>query len=784
MNPMMNTRKKIYGFLLLSLMVLAPFAMAQKTDATSVAVYPFASDSIVGIAVSERLSEALMEASQAGEDLQVVEPLASLSLIPPLVIEGGFLSPLVLMGSGSAGNDPVRLAANFDGISMVRESLGVDVAVSGTIVNTPETLNLELFLSSETGAKRYTITAPETAPQELVDTVLSILRYEAGLELATQSKVIDLSSSYGDYISILGLLTSGIAFDLTEGLSTLLEQDDAEESWGVLKDDLEAVVAGDAGSDPIRMAALAMLLNIDRELTLDYFSDMYTETGLASAQLWYGSISDEMNDEAAATEAFKTAAAEFPYGKTANVAYRVGRGLTEDTSELTALSETGTASSLIAAAFSAQAIGETDIERVALKNLSRVSPSMLYSFERLSFIAFDKDDAQDAAEVLAIATDLAPDSSLYWTNLGWAYYLIGFLEDSEAASIAAIDIDAGQNIAWFNLGLAQVVTGRLDDAMESYRNAILIDPEIDDEAVKDLVNALDLFPNEPSIHFALASLYEAEGKKDDAIEQFAAYVEDASDTGFIGFANSRLMALTAPPAPITITEGVALSLAGISNPAATFSPGDRLNLNFELFTEGIELPTAVTVTTELLAASGNAIENSLNEQNVSIPRDAVAFLIKDVPVDIPTIVADGDYTISLRAATTDGREATTTLEVSLSGSPSLLRQLISRGIVMVDLVDSLALYDESALGSDDADERLFASLQGELVTHADIAKDALPVVEFGRFEGLDGGELFEQTSATDIEDFVRFLLSSETDDISFNFIDAFAQWALDGAETP
>ena len=784
----MNPIQKIGSFLLLSLIgliVLTPLAMAQKASPTSVAVYPFASDSLIGIAVSERLSEALTEASLE-EELLVIEPMASLSLVPPLVIEGGFLSPLILLGSGSSGTDPVRLAANHDGISLIRDTLGTDFAISGNIVNTPETLNLELYMATPDGGKRYTLSAPETAPQELVDNILTVLRYEAGLELAAQSKVIDLSTTYGDYISILGLLSSGIAFDLTEGLSTLLAQDDAEETWQVLKDDLEAVESGDAGSSPIRMAALAMLLNIDRDFTLDYFADMYEATGLAFSQLWFGAIQDEMNNDEAAAEAFKTAAADsgFAYGQTANTAYRIGRGVAEDTTELVALSESNTTSALIAAAFSAQAIGETDIERAALKQLTRVAPSMVYSFERLSFIAFDKDDAQDAAEVLAIATALEPQSSLYWTNLGWAYYLIGFLEDSETASMAALDIDKTQHIAWFNLGLAQTVTGRLNEAMQSYRNAILVDPEIDDEAVKDLVNALDLFPDEPSVHFALASLYDAEGKRDLAIEQFAAFVERADDTDYITLANSRLMALTAPPAPILISDGVELELAGISNPSASFSPGDRLNLNFELYTDGVELPTAVTVSTKLLAASGETIENSLNTQAVNIPRDAVAFMVNDVAVDIPAIVSDGDYTISLRATTTDGREAIVELDVSLSGSPSLLRQLISRGIVLVDLIDSAALYDESALGTDNADERLFASLQGELVTHADIAKDALPIIELGRFEGLDGGELFTQTTATDIEDFIRFLLDSATDDVSVPFIDFYAQWALGGAETP
>ncbi len=782
--------KKLHfpSFIILSILLLTSLfqtALSQSAlSSTSIAVYPFASDDLAGIAVSERLSEALLEASNAGEDLLVLEPLSSLSLVPPLVIEGGFLSPLVLLGSGAAANDPVRLAASYDGISLVRETLGVDIALSGSIINTPEMLNLELFVGKADSGRRYTITAKETEPQAMVDNILTVLRYETGLELAVQSKEIDLSTTYGDYLSLVGLLSSGIAFDFTEGLATLLEQDDAETNWNILKDDIEAVTNGDEGSDPIRMAALAMLLTTDRDITLEYFIDMYEATNLPLAQVWTASIYDELNDSDAAATAFETAAAEYPYGHTANVAYRTGRGLAENTTDLAELAEADTTSALIAAAFSAQAIDETDIERTALKNLARVSPSMIYPFERLSFIAFDKDDAQDAAEVLAVATNIDPDSSLYWTNLGWAYYLIGFLQDSENASATAIDLDNSQHIAWFNLGLAQTVTGRLGEAMESYRSAILLDPEIDDEAVKDLVNALELFPEEPSVHFALASLYEAEGNKDNAVEQFSAFVERSEQTDFVGLANSRLEALTAPPAPIVISSGIDLTLAGISNQDATFSPGDRLNAAFELYTDGVELPRSMNVTTELQDANGTVIENSQNEETVNIPRDAVAYIVKDIPVDIPAIVSDGDYVVSIRAITNDGREATAELQLSLSGSPSLLRQLISRGIVMVDLLENQALYSESTLGTNDADERLFLVLQAELVTHADIAKDAMPVVEFGRFEGLDGSELFNQATTADIEDFVRFLLASETAEISFPFIDAFAQWALDGAQTP
>ena len=66
-------------------------------------------------------------------------------------------------------------------------------------------------------------------------------------------------------------------------------------------------------------------------------------------------------------------------------------------------------------------------------------------------------------------------------------------------------------------------------------------------------SGVDLFPEEPSVHFALASLYEAEGNEEGAIEQFAAYVDRSTDVDFIGLANARLTALTAPPAPIITT---------------------------------------------------------------------------------------------------------------------------------------------------------------------------------------------------------------------------------------
>src|SRR5690606_31017184 len=138
---------------------------------------------------------------------------------------------------------------------------------------------------------------------------------------------------------------------------------------------------------------------------------------------------------------------------------------------------------LLAAAVTFEAAGGDERQEAALIALHRASPFLAYPLESLSYIYFDEENALRAVQVLTVAVELEPESSLYWTNLGWAWYLLGDLVRSEEASIRALSLDGTQSVAAYNLGLARTVTGRLEEALPAYEQALRFDPEVNDEAV-------------------------------------------------------------------------------------------------------------------------------------------------------------------------------------------------------------------------------------------------------------------------------------------------------------
>ena len=121
-----------------------------------------------------------------------------------------------------------------------------------------------------------------------------------------------------------------------------------------------------------------------------------------------------------------------------------------------------------------------------MEDLNRIQPDFIYPYERLAFIAFEREDFFGAHSALLKAVHLDPDNALYWTNLGWAYYLIGLLDKSEEASIRAVQLNPQRFTAFYNLGLIHVLTGRLELAVEQYRRAVSLSPEVDPDAIIDL----------------------------------------------------------------------------------------------------------------------------------------------------------------------------------------------------------------------------------------------------------------------------------------------------------
>src|SRR5690606_20379207 len=455
----------------------------------------------------------------------------------------------------------------------------------------------------------------------------------------------------------------------------------------------------------------------------------------------------------------------------------------DDIDELLAAGPSAGSAALLGAALVTEVAGDVDRQRTALLALTRAAPYMAYPLDRLSHIYFDADDGRAAAEVLAVAVELEPASDLYWTNLGWAYYLVGALADSEEASTRALLLDGTQEVAAYNQGLVRAVTGRLTEAMESYQQALRADPAVNQEAIEDLENARGLYRGQSAIDYALAVLYEADGSRADARGAYERFVRTASAdpdmTEYLATANERLSALSAPLPPLIIEGDLQLSLGSRGAVSREYNAGDPLYPTFELSTPGDELPAEVDVTMELRAAAAAADSEALTQvaATIAIPAGAVGYVVDTVELALPLDLEPGEYVVSVAVTGDEDQRVDAGSQLSVTGGPDLLRRLVGRSLVMTEFESGRPLYSASDLGS----QRLMATLVQELQGTADLAEQALPTVETGRFAGLTGGQVFRDSSERDVEDFIGYVLDSEARDSRFTFVDAYAQWALDGA---
>ncbi len=772
-------------FLLLFLGTLG-VAGAQKP---TIAIYPFDSqDVLLGVAISERVSEVLE--AEAGLFEIVLSPVMSPTLIPPLVVEDGYINPLLVLDNNSS----LGKIESYDGVSIVHDVLGVDVALSGEVIHIEETLNLNLFIATNKGSRKYTLTTAEDTPEVLVGATLTHLNNHLKLNRNfVHSEPFSLDGVYGDYIRGIALLSGGFVLEAKEILETLLKGEELKRTnlEPKIQDVIEhinLISEGKVGQDIALSAALALITpELSNQDVIAIFDNMYRDLQMPLAQVWLGALKDDVNDRIGANEAFDLAAS-YPYGLSTRANYRAAHGFSGTQEDLLELGGSHHKGALLGAVIAAQTLGDTKLEKKLATRLTQVAPYMTYPLEVLSFIAFDEDAPLAAAEALVVATKLFPENDLYWTNLGWAYYLLNFLERSEIASKRAVKLNPAEEVAWFNLGLVQAVTDRLDEAMDSYAQGLNVDPEVNDEAIVDLENSLELYPSALSIHFALATLYEAEGRSEEAAAQFeryrqrAMYTDTGSDNKFTSKAKQRYDALTAPPAPIDLSETINLALGRDRFEVVSYHPGDRLYPSFEVFTEGIELPKELFISLKLNLEEEEIF--ALPSQQISVPQNTVGLLIDDIPLELPRTLKKGDYQLNIEVWANEDNIAKASTLLKIAGEISFLRQLVSRDVVMRTLDNNSPLYDHATLANQQSDNLLISTLINELRKNAEAAEDALLTIDTGRFEGFSGSELFSKSTENDIRDFLDFLLISGISDVEFSFVDGYAQWALEGAQSP
>ena len=786
---------------------LAALLVAGHAAAISVAVHPFDSqDVLLGVAVADEVANSLVDRAT------VLGPDIAAGAIPPLIAEGGFISLSRVVGAdrfaGEAGAD------------LLRGGTGADIAVTGSIELRDSGYTLRLAVAHPGGLRTAVLSAAADNPGRLavlagalIDKVIDEQLPEAaagdGLPYASPALTGSFDDAYGGYVRAVALVSAGLLDDAMVELTALQDADGAPDRAAALRDDLGAVLSSDvtaaaaeSGLDASRLIRRALLAvsspQVDAVRGAELFATAREASGLPLADAWRGALYASVNDRAAAQDALAAAAAAagFAYGRVTNVSFLTSRGSTaelSDLEELVADPAAAGSAALLGASVVAEVAENVELQEAALLALSRTSPFLTYPLEFLSYLYFDQDDALAAAEVLAVAVELDPTSSLYWTNLGWAYYLLRSYELSEDASVKALDLDGSQSVAAYNLGLVRVASGRLEAGLEAYQRALRLDPTVNDEAVEDLENATELFPGVPAIDYALGLLYEAEGRRSDARTAFRRYLRRAVDvdsgepSDFVERAGERLAVLEAPLPPLEVSGELTLSLGQRGPGDGPFHPADPLYPTFELTTPGDELPSHVTLSAELWPAESSAqqIDGEAAPEpllsassEIEIPSGAVGYVVDVLELELPADLSAGDYRVDVVADGGEEQRVELSATFSVEGEPQVLRRLIGRGLVMTSFVSGSVIYDAADLASPgDLTELLLV----ELANSASAADEALPEVTTGRFEGLGGAELFTSSSADDVNDFLEYILASGSRNARFAFVDAYAQWALDGA---
>jgi tetratricopeptide (TPR) repeat protein len=778
--------------LLRTVHALAALVLMTAALASSLVVYPFNSqDPLLGVAIADEVAAAF------GDHAVVFGPDVAAGVVPPMVVIDGYINLGRVLG-GNVWNGPT-------GPTLLRSGAGVDVAVSGIIEQYEERTVLRLELAHEGGTRRVELAAAPGDRARLVTQAIRLIAPHLGVEGAPVPATLpELTGDYEEYVRSVALAASGLVSDAA-ALSATNNDGTWPERGAELHDDLRAVVAGDielvqAASLPettaarrvARRALMALSLEALHEAGAEgSFAQLAELTGQGVAYAWQGILASDRGDFATAEAALTAASASgFTYADALQASLQLAYGNAGVALELVdAITAQGVAAgpAALTGAYTVAVLAE-DVPRQksALQTLHRASPFMTYPLQELSFIAFDEDDALAAAEALAVAVELDPESSLYWTNLGWAQYLLGFLTESAASSQRAVALDANAYIAAYNLGLVRAVEGRLDAALESYDYAVGLDPAVHDEVIVDLVNARDLYPGVSAVEYSLARLYEAKGQRQNARDAYRRFVQLAAAEGraddyaeYLRVAEQRVEALGAPLPPLEIFGDVSVRLGQRGPDAQPFHPGDPLFPSFELSTPGEQLPGLVDLTLSVVpqGAEEGAAPVAVATASVETPPGAVGYVVDFVSLDLPNDLAAGAYRLIVEA--TSGEELSASAETALLVTEGVvpLRQLFGRNVVMTGLEIDSPLFGRTDLGSTD---RVVERMVQELRDAAPAAEAALPTIQGGRYDGMSGSQVFLGATAEDVTAFLAYVADSETANTRFTFVDGFAQWAIDG----
>ncbi|WP_413217498.1 hypothetical protein ACLWNE_03635 [Thermus oshimai] len=393
--------------------------------------------------------------------------------------------------------------------------------------------------------------------------------------------------------------------------------------------------------------------------------------------------------------------------------------------------------------------------KASARRLAEAFPELPLAWEEVSFAAFQEGQGEEAKEALLKALALRPDYWLYWTNLGWAYYLTGDLPRALLASERAVRLQPNAT-AYYNLGLFRAIYGDFLGAKAAYDRALRLDEGEDyPEALKDLEAR-----QEPLALFFRAYLAERAGLE--AKPLYEAFLE-AHPRHPAAFAASRALKRLK-------TSQVRLQVLRL-----TLIPGD---LEARPFRKGEAVFPMVRL--EGLPYLGRgALETLLWQEGKVLAQEAkplgfpplTAALEETAPA--VTLPEEGRYTLEVRYG-----EAQVLLPLEV-GPESLARRLYALGLEARDLSGQALLTPKEALGPEGETlllERTLKSLK-EAAPLATASRFTTPLDQ-GPYKGRSVQELLQNPTPELVRAFYQAVLENPELLGGNDVVNAFVEWLL------
>ncbi len=400
-------------------------------------------------------------------------------------------------------------------------------------------------------------------------------------------------------------------------------------------------------------------------------------------------------------------------------------------------------------------IAEDPRWKALARTLAEKAPEVPFAWEEVSFAAFEEGQGEEAKEALLKAVRLRPDSSLYWTNLGWAYYLTGDLPRAILASERAVRLSPNPT-AYYNLGLFRALYGDLLGAKEAYDLALRLDVGTEVEAaLKDLEAR-----KEPLALFFRGYLAERAGLE--AAPLYQAFLQESPRHPLAAKARRALKALAGRKVTLRLER---LSLIPGDLDARPFRAGEAIFPQVRL--EGEPYLPRETLQVALYKEGQKAEEAA---KDLGIPPLTVG-LLETAPAVTPK--EPGRYTLEVRYG---GAQALLPLEVGL---PSLARRLYALGLEARDLSGTPLLTVKETLGEEGDKllvERTLLALK-EAAPLATGARLTTPLMR-GPYAGKTVQGLLQDPTPELVEAFYQAVLEAPELLGENDVVNAFVEWLL------